>query len=99
VLSDTTWFGARWNGHVKAKVASVETARQAVAFNAANGAVGVTTSVAPVAGESANAGTSLVITLAPKPAAATAAVADVAADDSAPRATEPLALAASPGAR
>ena len=95
VLSNTTWFGAYWNGHAKAKVASVETAPQAVALDASKGTAGVTISVAPVTGTPANAGTSFVITLAPKPA--TTAVADAAADGTA-RASQTLALA-SPDAK
>lgn len=93
VLSNTTWFGAYWSGHAKAKVASVEPVAQPAAMN---GAAGVTISVAPVTGDAANGATSFVITLAPKPASST--VAELAADATSPRSTETLALA-SPGTK
>lgn len=83
VLSNTTWISSYWSGHAKAKVASVEGTAQAVSLNSSTGGAGVTISVAPVAGPSATAETSYVITLTPK----AAATADTAA------ATEPQSLA------
>jgi light-harvesting protein B-800-850 alpha chain len=93
VLSNTTWFGAYWNGHAKAKVASVEAAPQSAAVDASNGAAGVTISVAPVAANSTTGATSFVITLAPKPG--TAAVAALGGDQTSSPAAEKLALASS----
>jgi light-harvesting protein B-800-850 alpha chain len=75
VLSNTTWFGAYWNGHAKAKVASVEGAGPAVAVDSSTGAPGFAISITPVAGKSGTE-SSFVITLAPK--AATVAQADTA---------------------
>ena len=83
VLSNTTWISSYWSGQAKAKVASVEGTAQAVSLNSSTGGAGVTISVAPVAGNSANAETSYVITLAPKAAAPADTVA----------ATEPQSLA------
>lgn len=66
VLSNTTWFGAYWNGHAKAKVAAVETTTQPSVANTSAGP-GFVISVAPVAGNAANGETSFVISVAPKP--------------------------------
>jgi light-harvesting protein B-800-850 alpha chain len=77
VLSNTTWFGAYWNGHAKPKAVATEAATAPVAMATPSDASGYTVSIAPVADKVANAGTSFVITVAPKVvAAATADAAD-----------------------
>jgi light-harvesting protein B-800-850 alpha chain len=91
VLSNTSWFSNYWNGKAKPKVASVESAPQAVALNASGDAAGLVISVAPVAGKTAGAETSYVITLAAKPAAPVVAEASV--DAGSARLPESLALA------
>lgn len=93
VLSNTSWFSNYWNGKAKPKVASVENAPQAVALNASGDAAGLVISVAPVAGKTAGAETSYVITLAAKPAAPVAA--EASADAGPARLPESLAMAGS----
>lgn len=90
VLSNTTWFGAYWNGHAKAKAAAVETTTQPVAANTSGGP-GFVISVAPVAGNTANGETSFVISVAPK------AVSTAQADVTSAPVTESLALASPSG--
>ena len=90
VLSNTSWFGAYWNGH-KAKAASVEGATQPVAVNSSTATPGVLISVAPVAATGANGETSFVITLAAKPVPA--ALAEAPAGDATARLPESLAMA------
>jgi len=89
VLGNTAWFGAYLNGHAKVKAASVEGAAKPLALNPSPG---VTISVAPVAGNSATAETSFVLTVSPSTGARAVA------DDGTTRPPEALALAA-PGAR
>lgn len=93
VLSNTSWFGAYWNGH-KAKAASVEGAAPPVAGNSSTAAPGFVISVAPVVtntATSANGETSFVITLAAKPLATAQAAAPT--GDATARVPEALALA------
>ena len=90
VLSNTSWFGAYWNGH-KAKAASVEGVTQPVAVNSSTAAPGVLISVAPVAATGANGETSFVITLAAKPVPT--ALVEAPAGDATARLPESLALA------
>ena len=94
VLSNTSWFGAYWNGH-KAKAASVEGATQPVAVNSSTATPGVLISVAPVATTGANGETSFVITLAAKPVPTALA----SAGDATARLPESLAMAATTAAK
>jgi light-harvesting protein B-800-850 alpha chain len=87
VLSNTSWFGSYWNGHAKAKAASVEGATAPVAVNTPSGATGLVISVAPVADKAANGQTSFVITVGPK-------LAETAQADAAARLPDTLAMAA-----
>ena len=96
VLSNTSWFGAYWNGH-KAKAASVEGATQPVAVNSSTAAPGVLISVAPVAATGPNGETSFVITLAAKPVPT--ALAEASAGDATARLPESLAMAATTAAK
>ena len=99
VLSNTSWFGAYWNGH-KAKAASVEGAAQPVAANSSTTAPGFVISVAPVATNTAtgaNGETSFVITLAAKPVPT--ALAEAPAGDATARLPESLAMAATTAAK
>lgn len=67
VLSNTSWFSGYWNGNAKPAAASTDGAVKNAAVSTQD-AAGFTISVAPVAGNAANADTSFVITVAPKPA-------------------------------
>ncbi len=69
VLSNTSWFSSYWNGQAKAKAASIESQSGPLAANSTQ-APGFVISVSPVAGQTAAAQTSFVITVAPKAGAA-----------------------------
>ena len=89
VLSNTTWFSAYWNGHAKAKAASVEGPSQPLALNSSTGgAPGFVLTVAPSTAKAGTGEASYVITVAPQPVAAAQA------DDTGAQSPQSLALAA-----